>query len=161
MIVPLTGSQYEIEAGDYRATVTELGAGLRELSFRGRPVIAGYQADELPPAGAGQLLTPWPNRIDGGRYVFDGTEQHLALTEPALGNAIHGLTRWMPWTVVGHDASTVLLRSVAARPAGVSVLPGNRGRVPRSTPTTGCASPSPHATAAAARRPTAPARTPT
>jgi len=28
MTIPLTGTQYEIEAGDYRATVTELGGGL-------------------------------------------------------------------------------------------------------------------------------------
>jgi aldose 1-epimerase len=111
VIVPLTGVQYEIDAGRYRATVTELGAGLRELTFRGQPVIAGYEPDELPPAGAGQLLTPWPNRIDGGRYVFGGAEQHLALTEPARGNAIHGLTRWMPWTVIRHDAGAVVLRS--------------------------------------------------
>jgi aldose 1-epimerase len=111
VIVPLTGVQYEIEAGPYRATVTELGAGLRELTLRGQPVVAGYEADELPPAGAGQLLAPWPNRIDGGRYVFGGAEQHLALTEPARGNAIHGLTRWMSWTVIRHEASAVLLRS--------------------------------------------------
>ena len=111
MIVPLTGLQYDIDAGHYRATVTELGAGLRELTFRGQPVIAGYEADELPPAGAGQLLTPWPNRIDGGRYVFGGTEQQLALTEPARGTAIHGLTRWMPWTAVSHEAGAVRLRS--------------------------------------------------
>jgi aldose 1-epimerase len=91
--------------------VTELGAGLRELTFRGQPLIAGYAADELPPAGAGQLLAPWPNRVDGGSYRFGGTEQHLALTEPARGTAIHGLTRWMPWTVVSHDASSVRLRS--------------------------------------------------
>ena len=50
--------QYEIEAGQYRATVTELGAGLRELAFRDQPLVAGYEADELPPAGAGQLLAP-------------------------------------------------------------------------------------------------------
>jgi aldose 1-epimerase len=111
VIIALTGLQYEIVAGDYRATVTELGAGLRELAFRGQPVIAGYEADELPPAGAGQLLAPWPNRVDGGRYVFGGTEQQLALTEPARGTAIHGLTRWMPWTVVSHDASAVRLRN--------------------------------------------------
>ena len=103
--------QYEIEAGDYRATVTELGAGLRELLFRDQPVIAGYPPDELPPAGAGQLLTPWPNRIDGGRYVFNGAELQLALTEPAHANAIHGLTRWMAWTAVSHDTGSVLLRS--------------------------------------------------
>ena len=111
MIVPLTGQQYEIEAGHYRATVTELGAGLRELVFRGQPVIAGYGPDELPPAGAGELLAPWPNRIDGGRYVFGGAEFQLALTEPARANAIHGLTRWQAWTAVRHDASAVLLRS--------------------------------------------------
>jgi aldose 1-epimerase len=111
VIVPLTGLQYEIEAGSYRATVTELGAGLRELTFRGQPVIAGYEADELPPAGSGQLLAPWPNRIDGGRYVFAGAEQHLALTEPARANAIHGLTRWTSWTAVRHDAGAVRLRS--------------------------------------------------
>jgi aldose 1-epimerase len=111
MVVPLTGQQYEIEAGEYRATVTELGAGLRELLFRGQALVAGYEADQLPPAGAGALLAPWPNRIDGGRYTFDGAELQLALTEPARGNAIHGLTRWTAWTPVTHAASAVVLRS--------------------------------------------------
>jgi len=109
--VPLTGQQHRIEAGPYQATVTELGAGLRELLFRGKPVIAGYEPDELPPAGAGQLLVPWPNRVDGGRYSFGGAELQLGLTEPAHGNAIHGLTRWTAWTLVSHDAGSVLLRS--------------------------------------------------
>ena len=111
MTVPLTGHQYAISAGPYRATVTELGAGLRELLFRDEPVIAGYEPDELPPHGAGQLLAPWPNRIDGGRYAFGGADFQLALTEPARGNAIHGLTRWAPWMTVSHDAGSVLLRS--------------------------------------------------
>jgi aldose 1-epimerase len=111
MTVPLTGQQYQIGAGQYRATVTELGAGLRELLFADQPVIAGYQPDELPPGGAGMLLTPWPNRIDGGRYVFCGTQYQLALTEPAHGNAIHGLTRWAAWAPVRHDASAVVLRA--------------------------------------------------
>ena len=109
--VPLTGHQYHIGAGPYRATVTELGAGLRELLYDDQPLIAGYQPDELPPGGAGQLLTPWPNRIDGGRYTFGGVEHQLALTEPDRGNAIHGLTRWTAWTLVRHDAGAVLLRS--------------------------------------------------
>jgi aldose 1-epimerase len=112
MTIPLTGQQYQIGAGRYRATVTELGAGLRELLFGDQPVIAGYEPDELPPGGAGQLLAPWPNRIDGGRYTFGGTEYQLALTEPAAGNAIHGLTRRPGWTLIRHDADAVLLRSV-------------------------------------------------
>lgn len=112
MTIPLTGTQYAIEAGSYLATVTELGAGLRALEHDGTPLVTSYDADELPPHGAGQLLAPWPNRVDGGRYSFDGAEYHLALSEPALGNAIHGLTRWVPWTRVGHEVSEVTLRSV-------------------------------------------------
>jgi aldose 1-epimerase len=111
MTVPLTGQQYQISAGPYRATVTELGAGLRELVYREQPVIAGYEPDRLPPAGAGQLLVPWPNRVDGGRYAFCGTEFQLALTEPGHANAIHGLTRWTAWARIRQDASAVLLRS--------------------------------------------------
>ena len=51
MTVPVTGMQYEIEAGDYRATVTELGAGLRELLFREQPVIAGTRPTSFPRRG--------------------------------------------------------------------------------------------------------------
>jgi aldose 1-epimerase len=112
MTIPLTGTQYEIEAGDYRATVTELGAGLRELEHAGKPLVTGYDPDQLPPAGSGQLLSPWPNRVAGGRYSFAGTEHQLALSEPATGSAIHGLTRWIPWTRTAHDRAEVTLRSV-------------------------------------------------
>jgi len=120
MTIPLTGTQYEIEAGDYRATVTELGAGLRGLEHAGTTLVTSFDADQLPPHGAGELLSPWPNRIDGGRYSFDGAEYHLALSEPALGNAIHGLTRWASWTRVAHDDGEVTLRSL---PHGVQGYP--------------------------------------
>jgi aldose 1-epimerase len=103
--VPLTGAQHDIAAGDYRATVTELGAGLRRLSHQGRPVIVEYAADEVPPAGAGQLLAPWPNRVDHGRYTFAGAAHQLDLSEPATGNAIHGLTRWANWAPATPAAS--------------------------------------------------------
>lgn len=109
MTTPLTGTQYQITAGDYRATVVETGAGLRELTHRGRPLIDGYAADEMITGGRGQLLLPWPNRIDGGRYRFDGAEHRLPLTEPAAGNAIHGLTRWTSWTVADHGPGHVRL----------------------------------------------------
>src|SRR5262245_55925190 len=107
---PLTGAQYEIAAGGYQAVVTELGAGLRELRPRGRPLTTRYQADELPPGGAGQLLLPWPNRVDGGRYRVAGTEYQLDLSEPAAQNAIHGLTRWSAWSLASHAPHEVVLR---------------------------------------------------
>ncbi len=109
MTIPVTGEQYAITAGDYAATITQLGAGLRELTFRGEPAVAGYPAAELPPGAAGQLLIPWPNRVDGGRYEVGGHSYQLDLNEPARSNAIHGLTRWMSWNVLQRAPSEVTL----------------------------------------------------
>jgi aldose 1-epimerase len=107
--VPLTGAQFDIRGGEYQATVTELGAGLRQLSHGGRPIIFSYDPDQLPPAGSGQLLCPWPNRIEGGRYDFDGTAYQVDLSEPVRGNAIHGLTRWINWEPVHHATDEITL----------------------------------------------------
>jgi aldose 1-epimerase len=115
--IPLTGAQHTIAAGDYQARVTELGGGLRELSYRGQPLIVSYQPDELPPAGAGQLLVPWPNRVDGGRYEFGGSSYQLDLSEPARGNAIHGLTRWANWEPAAEDPRASAAPSRAAKGA--------------------------------------------
>jgi aldose 1-epimerase len=110
--IPVTGVQFPISAGDYSATVTELGAGLREFRHRDHPVIAEYGPDELPHGAAGQLLAPWPNRIDGGRYTIADASYQLDLSEPAAGNAIHGLTRWAVWQQAEHAADAVRLTHV-------------------------------------------------
>jgi aldose 1-epimerase len=110
VMTPLTGAQHEISAGDYQAVVTELGAGLRELHYQGRPVIICYRPDELPPAGAGQLLAPWPNRVDAGRYSIGDATYQLDLSEPKLNTAIHGLTRWRPWAATSSEPAGVALR---------------------------------------------------
>ena len=107
--LPLTGAQFDIAAGDYQATVTELGASLRAFSLRGQPLVRTYAADELPLAGSGQLLAPWPNRIDHGRYSFGGVSYQLDISEPARDNAIHGLTRWASWRVTAQTADHVEL----------------------------------------------------
>jgi galactose mutarotase-like enzyme len=93
----VTGVQWEIAHGGQRAIVTEIGATLRSYSIDGRPVIAGFAADEWAHAGRGQVLAPWPNRLGDGRYTFQGTESQAALDEPERNNAIHGLVRWLPW----------------------------------------------------------------
>jgi aldose 1-epimerase len=52
---------------------------------------------------------PWPNRITGGRYTFEGTDRQLDITEPARTTAIHGLVRWDAWKVVTAVSDRVLL----------------------------------------------------
>ena len=96
--VPLTGAQYDLSAGDYRATITELGAGPPPAGAPRPARHRGVRAGHAAPRRAGQLLCPWPNRVDGGHYAIDGTHYQLDLSEPANANAIHGLTRWSSWT---------------------------------------------------------------
>lgn len=95
----VTGEQHELRWGEHAAVVVQLGGGLRRYTCRGRDVVDGYDAEVLPDAGRGQLLVPWPNRIRDGRYRWAGTERQLALTEPEAGNAIHGLVRWLPFSL--------------------------------------------------------------
>jgi aldose 1-epimerase len=104
-----SGAQVELVHGNQRAVVVEVGGGLREYAVAGRPVLDGYAEGEMCGSGRGQTLIPWPNRLAGGRYEFRGQAQQLALTEPAKGNAIHGLTRWAPWTVAEHGPDRALM----------------------------------------------------
>jgi aldose 1-epimerase len=106
----LSGKQYVIEAGAHRATIVEVGAGLQRYTVDGVDVTCAYPDDVLPPKGCGATLVPWPNRIRGGRYTFEGDTYQLAITEPAANNAIHGLGRWARWAKVRHDPAQVTLR---------------------------------------------------
>jgi aldose 1-epimerase len=121
------GRQWELEGGGYRAVAVEVGGGLRSLTFGGRPLLDGYDAEALADAGRGQLLLPWPNRVAGGRYRFAGREHQLDVSEPATGNAIHGLVRWGSWSPPAENpglaegaesaARLVLAHRLSARPA--------------------------------------------
>jgi len=75
-------------------------------------VIDGFGAGEWAPSGRGQVLAPWPNRLDSGAYRFEGQEGRAALDEPELQNAIHGLVRWLPWRVTSTAASSIELACV-------------------------------------------------
>ncbi len=108
MVAP-SGEQYEISGGGYRAVVVECGAGLRLLEHDGRPLVLGYDEEEQASSGRGQLLAPWPNRIQDGTYTFEGRELRLPLSEPARGHASHGLVRWVAWTLEELTAHSVSL----------------------------------------------------
>ncbi|MEO6502834.1 MAG: aldose 1-epimerase family protein [Jatrophihabitantaceae bacterium] len=103
------GRRYQIAAGGYRAVLAEVGACLAGLWHDGSPITVESPPEALPPKSTGAVLLPWPNRIDGGRYRFDGVDYQLALTEPAKGNASHGLVKWVRWSAEQHDGSSVTL----------------------------------------------------
>jgi len=104
-----SGQQFEIQHGALRAIITEVGAGLRSFSLGGRELLDTYSPREMASGGRGEVLLPWPGRIEDGEYTFAGTRQHLPLSEPALHNAIHGLTRWANWRPKLREAARVVM----------------------------------------------------
>jgi aldose 1-epimerase len=105
----MSSSEYRIEGGGYTAVVLGLGAAVRELTYEGRPLVVGFGADEEMPNFRGAFVAPWPNRIEDGRYSFDGSSHELPINEPERGTALHGLVFDIPWTLVEHTESAVTL----------------------------------------------------
>lgn len=97
--------RWTISGGGHTASVLEAGGGLGDLTRDGEPLVAGPPPGDPVTGGRGQLLLPWPNRLRDGRYTWQGAEQQLGLTEPALHNAIHGLSRWCAWELVDREES--------------------------------------------------------
>ncbi len=109
MAIAPSGEQFEIRSGDQRATIVEVGGGLRTYSVGDRPVLNPYPADAMSDGAHGAVLVPWPNRLADGRYSFAGRDHQVALTEPDLHNAIHGFLRWRPWRAVEQSRRRVVM----------------------------------------------------
>jgi aldose 1-epimerase len=107
---PLTGNQYTIVHGDYRATICEQGAILRLLKWKGHDLIAGFDADQPCPCSNGNLLIPYPNRIQDGTYTFEGRTYTLPIDEHDRHNAIHGMGYRSFWELVALREDAVELR---------------------------------------------------
>ena len=71
----------------------------------------GFASGEHPPSHSGiPLLFPFPNRIRGGRYSWEGKEYELPeslVGYEGAGNAIHGFCLDRPWRIVDQTESSV------------------------------------------------------
>jgi aldose 1-epimerase len=112
---PPSGHQYAIAYGSSRAEITQVGATLRTYTVDGLDVIDGFGIGERATDGRGQILAPWPNRLTDGRYQYGGHECRAPINEPSRNTAIHGLVRWLDWSLVAHGQTSVTL-SCAVRP---------------------------------------------
>lgn len=117
-----TGDQYDLEFGDLSATITQVAAGIRTLRYAGVDLTEPFPESATPPSADGIVLVPWPNRVKDGRWELDGAVQQLALTEPHLGNASHGLLRFAPYTLVARTDSSVTQAATIYPQAGYPFL---------------------------------------
>ncbi len=112
------GEAWELRSGEYRARVDRTGAGLQELTWRGRDLVWPYTSDTGPDSFQGQLLAPWPNRTAAARYTFQGTEYRLEADDPATGAAIHGLVHALDWSAEQVSEEAAVLRLAFGGTAG-------------------------------------------
>ncbi|HWE68032.1 MAG TPA: aldose 1-epimerase family protein [Acidimicrobiales bacterium] len=105
-----TGQQWRIGHGDQEVVICEVGATLRSYNVGAHPVVDGFGSNEWSHSGRGQVLAPWPNRLADGRFEFNGVQAQAALDEPERHNAIHGLVRWLPWTLQTRHQNQLSLR---------------------------------------------------
>lgn len=107
------GEHFELTASiggrSQRVVVTEIAASLRELDVDGVALVQDYPADAQPPWCAGWVLVPWPNRVAGGMWSYDGVAQQLDITEPENGNALHGLLTHTPYRVSARTPDSITL----------------------------------------------------
>jgi aldose 1-epimerase len=106
-----TGAQYALRSADGRASaeITQVGAALRGFTVDGVDLVPRYPLNAATPAGSGIVLVPWPNRVRDGRWTQRGETRQLAITEPATGNASHGLLRFASYTVAAQGEASVTL----------------------------------------------------
>lgn len=117
---------YPIEYNGYRAEIASLGAGLVSLSktvggqswlvteswpaLDERPAAAGAGDSRRPALSAGVVLAPWPNRVAGGHFSFEGQQYFLDITEPERHSALHGLVHQRTWELIEHTGNRVSQR---------------------------------------------------
>lgn len=108
-----TGDQYVITrptaTGQSQAIITQVAAALRTFTIDGEHLTEPYGADVPTPQGNGIVAVPWPNRIDDGMWVLDGVQQNLDISEIRFNNAIHGLLRFTPYSLVEQQDHAVTL----------------------------------------------------
>ncbi len=109
MTRPVSGEQVTIAHGPFRAQVGQLAAVLRGCWHGDQPLTENWPDDWVAPMGAGLVLVPWPNRVAGAVWESGGGKQQLDITEPARGNAIHGLLRNAVYDITARSDRSVTL----------------------------------------------------
>lgn len=108
-VPPRSGQQFTITHGDYTAVITELGATLRKLTYQGHDVIVPWNADQPVPCTNGELLIPFPNRIQNGTYTFEDRTYTLPIDEHERHTAIHGYGYRSFWKLETADEQSTTL----------------------------------------------------
>lgn len=105
-----------LAAGDWRAEIDPaLGGSILSLAFRDRPILRPTPTGANDPLEAACFpLVPYANRIDHGRFRFEGRDFDVGATPGFEPHALHGLGWLRPWSVERAEANVAVLTFDAA-----------------------------------------------
>ncbi|WP_018143844.1 aldose 1-epimerase family protein [Alloscardovia criceti] len=103
------GNEYTIRAGEYTAVITEQGAALERFDWAGKEITVPRNPQEPIHACSGQILIPYPNRIEDGEYEFEGKSYAFPIDEHDRHNSIHGLGYRSAWKLESLSTNSVSL----------------------------------------------------
>ena len=94
---------YQSEDGDIGIDIVADTALISDLRLKGRSVICGPKSDEdisSNPSFKSAYLTPFPNRLKGGSFEFEGKQYSFPINDNTFENALHGITINAPFKLV-------------------------------------------------------------
>ena len=99
---------------EYVEILTNLGAGLNALNLKSQSgviinCVKGYSTereiiDLHHQSFRGNILSPYPNRISNGKFMFNKKEHQLPIHFPTEQNSIHGLLHHKNFEIVSSSA---------------------------------------------------------
>ena len=99
----------QTEKGELVAQISRVGAALRYLSIDGAELVQSGDVDSLSPFCEGVIMSPWPNRIDGGKWTYQGRTLELPINLHDQQNSNHGLLMDHHYQVLAQTESSVTL----------------------------------------------------
>ena len=125
-MVPASGEQHVLSftssRGVYRAVIAQVGASLRVLEFNGIELVEPYDENQSKPLCAGAIMSPWVNRLDGGRWTYRGESLQNDINIVDQHNANHGLLLDHPYVATAKTDSSVTLRATIEPSGGYPFL---------------------------------------
>lgn len=98
-------------SGNFAGIAPKRGAMLQELMLNNQSIIQTKVFDAESKVGyPSAFLFPFPNRIEDGKYSFQGNTYQLPINEPKHHNAIHGLIAFSEFEVIHQSESTLKLK---------------------------------------------------
>ena len=99
----------ETSEGTLSAVITSIGAGLRSLKVGEVEMIQDYAAEAATPLCAGVVMSPWTNRLDGGRWTYQDQVREFKINIPEQNNANHGMLLETDYEVLAQGKDSITL----------------------------------------------------